>query len=191
MLSLRRNSLLPLCLLLACCQKVDPIVEPNDAENTDNSEETIAVIGTGEGTRSCPYTVADIRSLPLSGSEAVWVIGYMVGTSPTSMNNASFSINAENQSNILLSYDSLCTDTALCIPVELTSTKNRKSFSLPTNIEHFRKCLLIKGIPRRYLYRKGLRDVSAGLWMDGFDIASVAPQEWGIITLQQPSQLSR
>ena len=64
MLSLRRNSLLPLCLLLACCQKVDPTVEPGDAENTDNSEEAIAVIGTGEGTRSCPYTVARSASTP-------------------------------------------------------------------------------------------------------------------------------
>jgi hypothetical protein len=186
MLSLRRNSLLPLCLLLACCQKVDPIVEPNDAENTDNSEETIAVIGTGEGTRSCPYTVADIRSLPLSGSEAVWVIGYMVGTAPRSMNNAIFSVETDNQSNILLSSDSLCTDASLCIPVELSTAKNKTSFSLPTNTSHFHQCLLLKGVPQTYLYRKGLRNVSAGLWMDGFDIASVSPSEWGSIILQQP-----
>ena len=182
MLSRKRNSLLPLCLLLACCQKVDLTVDPNTP--TDESEEAVAIIGTGEGTRQCPYTVTDIRSLSLSGDEAVWVIGYMVGTAPTSMNNASFSIDAKNQSNILLSNDSLCTDTARCIPVELSSAKNRKSFSLPMNATHFRKCLLVKGTPLRYLYRKGLRDVSAGLWMDGFNISSVSPDEWGTIYLQ-------
>lgn len=184
MLSLKRNSLLLLCLLLACCQKLDPTVEPGAAEAADAEGQDVAIAGTGEGTRACPYTVTDVRSLPLAGSDAVWVIGYMVGTAPTSMNNASFSASALNQSNILLSSDSLCTDTARCIPVELSSTKWKKSLSLPLNVHHFRKCLLLKGVPSRYLYnRKGLRNVSAGLWMDGFDIASVAPQEWGIITL--------
>jgi len=170
-----------LCLLLACCQKADTTVEPDDADRTDDME--VAIAGTGEGTRTCPYTVTDIRSLPLSGEE-VWVIGYMVGTAPTSMNNASFSASATNQSNILLSSDSLCTDTARCIPVELSSSKWKKSLSLPMNVGHFRKCLLVKGIPSRYLYnRKGLRSISAGLWMDGFDISSVTPQEWGSIIL--------
>lgn len=184
MLSLKRNSLLLLCLMLAGCQKLDTTVEPGTAEAADDSEQDVAIVGTGEGTRACPYTVTDIRSLSLSGSDAVWVIGYMVGTAPTSMNNATFSASATNQSNILLSLDSLCTDTARCIPVELSSSKWKNSLSLPMNVEHFRKCLLVKGVPSRYLYnRKGLRSVSAGLWMDGFDIASVAPQEWGIITL--------
>lgn len=176
--------MLLLCLLLACCQKLDPTVEPGDAGAADDAEQAVAVTGTGEGTRACPYTVTDVRALPLAGSDAVWVIGYMVGTAPTSMNNATFSASALNQSNILLSSDSLCTDTALCIPVELSSSKWKKSLSLPMNVHHFRKCLLVKGVPSRYLYnRKGLRNVSAGLWMDGFDIASVAPQGWGFIIL--------
>ncbi len=184
MLSLKRNSLLLLCLLFACCQKVDTTAEPDNADSADDSEQAVNVVGTGEGTMAYPYTVADIRSLSLSGSEAVWVVGYMVGTAPTSMNNATFNANADHQSNILLSFDSLCTDTAHCIPVELYSAKNKRNFSLPMNTTHFRKCLLVKGIPSRYLYnRKGLRNVSAGLWMDGFDIASVSPQEWGTITL--------
>ena len=182
MLSRKRNSLLMLCLLLTCCQKIDQTVDPEDGAK-DDPEKAVAIIGTGEGTRQCPFTVADVRSMSLSGNEEVWVIGYMVGTAPVSMNNATFSIDAQNQSNILLSYDSLCTDTALCIPVELSSTKNRKNFSLPTNVAHFRKCLLVKGIPLKYLYRKGLRNVSAGLWMDGFNISSVSPDEWGSITL--------
>lgn len=186
MLLRKRNSLLALCLLLACCQKVDLTTEPETAVPTGNAEEPAAVLGTGEGTATHPYTVADVRSLSLSGSEEVWVIGYLVGTAARSMNNAVFSADADNQSNILLSSDSLCSDTTRCIPVELASEKWKKSLSLPKNVMHFRKCLLVKGIPSRYLYRKGLRNVSAGLWMDGFDIAAVEPQDWDIISLSTP-----
>jgi hypothetical protein len=101
------------------------------------------------------------------------------------MSNATFLSESQNQTNILLSSDSLCTDTARCIPVELSSDKWRKALSLPTNTLHFRKCLLVQGIPSRYLYnRKGLRNVSAGLWLDGFDIASVAPQDWNTIEIR-------
>ena len=183
MLLRKRNSLLLICLLLACCQKVDLTVEPDDDVTADNSEQTASVIGTGEGTRQCPYTVTDIRATELSAGEAVWVIGYMVGTARLTMNNAVFTADADNQSNILLSSDSLCTDIALCIPVELSSAKNKTNFSLPTNTAHFHQCLLVKGIPSNYLHSKGLRSVSAGLWLDGFDISSVAPQEWGSIEI--------
>ena len=177
MLLRKRNSLTLLCLLLACCQKVDLTADP-EGTYADTSAQASAIVGTGEGTAERPYTVTDIRSLSLSGSEAVWVIGYMVGTARTAMSHAVFSDEADNQSNILLSHDSLCTDTARCIPVELSSDKWRKSLSLPANVAHFRKCLLVKGIPSSYLRRKGLRSVSAGLWLDGFDISSVAPEEW-------------
>lgn len=183
MLLRRRNSLLLLCLLFAACQKVDLTVEPEDEEKASASEEVGSIIGTGEGSSRCPYTVTDIRSLELSASDAVWVIGYMVGTAPRAMSNAVLSADADNQSNILLAADSLCTDPERCIPVELSSAKNKASFSLPKNTAHFRKCLLLKGIPSTYLYRKGLRSVSAGLWLDGFDISSVAPTEWGSIEI--------
>ena len=184
MLSRKRNSLLLLlCLLFASCQKIDPTVDPENTETADDSEQAVNVVGTGKGTRQFPYTTTDIRTAELSGSEAVWVIGYMVGTAPRSINNAVFSSDAENQSNILISSDSLCTDIALCIPIELSTAKNKSSFSLPMNVQHFRQCLILKGIPSNYLYSKGLRSISAGLWMDGFDISSVAPTEWGSIEL--------
>ena len=184
MLLRKRNSLALLCLvLLTCCQKIDLPVEPDNTGAAGNEEQAAGIIGTGEGTMECPYTATDIRSLELSNSEAVWVIGYMVGTARLSMSNAAFSIEADNQSNILLSTDSLCSNADLCIPVELSSAKNKTSFSLPANTGHFRKCLLVKGVPSTYLNRKGLRNISTGLWLDGFDISSVAPEEWGSIIL--------
>ena len=178
MLSPRKNSLALLCMLLACCQKVDLTTGPDTDGTGEASAQTVTIVGTGEGTMERPYTPSDIRSASLSGDEAVWVIGYLVGSARRTMSAAEFSIEASNESNILLSSDSLCTDTAHCIPVELSSDKWRKSLSLPTNTIHFRRCLLVKGIPSTYLNRKGLRSVSAGLWMDGFDITTVAPQEW-------------
>ena len=185
MLLQKRNSIVLLCLLFACCQKVDLGTEPTDATSgqTSDTGQPVNVLGTGKGTMEYPLTVTDIRSMSLSSSEAVWVIGYMVGTARTAMNHAEFSSEASNQSNILLSYDSLCTDTARCIPIELSSDKWKKSFSLPTNVVHFHKCLLVKGLPSIYLHRKGLRSVSAGHWLDGFDISSVAPQDWDSIEL--------
>ena len=184
MLLRKRNSLALLCLLLTCCQKIDLPVEPDNTDAAGNEVQAASIIGTGEGTRECPYTATDIRSLELPSTEAVWVIGYMVGTARLSMSNAVFNIETDNQSNILLSTDPLCSNADLCIPVELSTAKNKTSFSLPTNTEHFRKCLLVKGVPSTYLKRKGLRNISTGLWLDGFDISSVAPEEWGSIILQ-------
>jgi len=182
MLSLKRNSLGMLCLLLVCCQEYDPTVEPTDSGQSTSAttEQTVTVLGTGRGTETYPYTVEDIQSMSNSESEAVWVIGYMVGTARFAMKNAVFSTDATNQSNILLSSDPLCTDTERCIPVELASEKWKKSLSLPANVAHFRKCLLVKGIPSQYLNKKGLQNISAGLWLDDFDMSSIAPQNWSI-----------
>ena len=175
----KRNSLLLCCLLLACCQKVDFDAEP--AEEAETPEQYAAIVGTGMGSSQCPYTVTDIRSKELPASEPVWVIGYMVGTARQTMNNAVFRPDADNQSNILLASDSLCTDTTGCIPVELSQAKWKRLLSVPMNTEHFGKCLLVKATPSTYLKRKGLQNVSAGLWMDGFDISTVAPTEWGLV----------
>ena len=183
MLLRKRNSLALICLLLVCCQKIDLTTEPENAGVADDSEKPATIVGTGEGTAECPYTVTDIVTLSLSETEEVWVIGYMVGTAPRSLNNAVFTADAGNQSNILLSSDSLSSDIDNCIPVELHTAKLKDSFSVLTNNEHFRKCLVVKGIPKTYLYKNGLRNVSAGHWLDGFDISSVAPTIWGSITL--------
>ena len=179
----RRNSLLLCCLLLACCQKTDLTVKPDGVGAAREATRAVRLVGTGEGTRDCPYTIADFCALELSADEPVWVVGYVVGTAPRSMGNAVFSADADNGSNILLSSDSLCTDIARCIPVELSTAGSKASFSLPANAGHFRKCLLIEGVPSTYLYTKGLRRVSAGLWLDGFDISSVEPTVWGSIEI--------
>lgn len=186
MLSPRRNSWLLGWLwlpLLACCQKADLTVVPSDADAAGDALRAVRLAGTGEGTRVCPYTIADFCAMEFPTDEPVWVVGYVVGSAPRSMSHAVFTAETDNTSNVLLSSDSLCSDIGRCIPVELHTAKLKASFSLPQNVGHFRKCLLIEGVPSTYLYTKGLRRVSTGLWMDGFDISSVAPAEWGSIEI--------
>ena len=186
--SLRKNSLALLCLLLTCCQKVDLTFGPEDGNNASgNSTQTADIVGTGEGTKERPLTVRDVRSMHCSGKDTLWVVGYMVGTARQSMNNAVFSAEASNSSNILLSYNRLCTDTAQCIPVELPAGRIREQLSLPSNVSNFRQCVLVRGIPSIYLRRKGLRNCSAGLWIIDFDLSAFESQDWGS-TLLQPSQ---
>lgn len=186
MLSLRKSSLLLVGLLMVACQKVDLTEDPEDKPDAPTvNPEVLAtsLLGTGEGTMSMPYTVSDIRSMSLDAAQPVWVIGYMVGTAPSKMSAASFAIDAANRSNMLLSGDSLCTDTARCIPVELKTDKLRKQLALPDNRTHFRQCVLLCGTPSVYLYRKGLRSITAAQWLDGFDISTIAPEEWEVVPL--------
>jgi len=182
MLSWKKNSLILLCLLFACCQKID-LGDPKDTQQTTATGQGVTILGTGEGTMEYPYTVPDLRSLPSVPTEEVWVIGYLVGTAYRTMNHAEFSFEATNQTNILLSSDSLCKDTTGCIPIELPSDKWKKQLSIPHNLAHFHKCLLVKGIPSIYLNRIGLQKVSAGLWLDDFDISSVGPKDWSTIII--------
>ncbi len=183
MRSLRRNSIGLFCLLLSCCQKIDPTTTPT-AGSGEELPQVSGIQGTGLGTAAFPYSVADIRSGASATEGSAWVIGYVVGTAPGSMAAATFLASATNQSNILLSSDSLCTDTARCIPVELVSAKMRQQFALPNGSARFRKCVMLCGTPAVYLRnRRGLRNITAGLWLENFDVSEVAPQEWGIITL--------
>lgn len=181
----KRISLALLCpLLLLGCQQLSLTDEPDGTGSTEQDATPTSIAGTGVGSRELPLTAADVRAMTTESGEPVWVIGYLVGTARQTMNNAVFSPETDNQSNILISSDSLCTDTARCIAVELASAKYKALLSLPTNVAHFHQCVLLRGIPSRYLNnRKGLRSISAGLWLDGFDIASVAPLEWGSIKI--------
>lgn len=181
MLSLRRNSVWALMLLLACCQKVELTPEPGQDTEEGKPASTADIRGTGLGTQAYPFTPTDIRNGAKGGE--VWVIGYVVGTAPRAMTAATFDASSTNQSNILLSEDSLCTDTARCIPVELSSSKIRQQFALPGNAGHFRHTVMLCGTPSVYLYRRGLRNVSTGLWLDGFDLSSIAPEQWETIIL--------
>ena len=169
-------------VLLYCALPDEPDTRPLLHEYAETKNLFLPVV-TGEGTMESPFTVTDVQTLQLAADEPVWVVGYMGGTAYRSMGNAEFNAEARNNSNILLAADSLCSDAEKCIPVELNSSKLKSAYSLPSNPQRLHHCLLLRGVPSTYLHRKGLREVSAGLWMNGFDVAKVAPEPWGIISL--------
>lgn len=177
---LTKASLFLFCCVLVCsCQKIE-------TEQTDISESVpiISIYGTGEGTIQRPFTPNDIIEGKYDNAETpVWVIGYVVGATYRTMNNAIFSDTTQYSSNILISLDSTCTRTDNCVPVELSNQKLQTSYSLPSYPMGFRKCLLIHGKPKAYFNKNGLRNIDEGHWMSGFDIATINPdiQKWDTI----------
>ncbi len=165
-------------LALVGCQKIDL---SEDKKNHTEENLRITIYGTGKGSMEYPLTVDDVlNDTAAYGSEYVWVMGYVVGSTYRTLNNASFDKNEAYSSNILLSADSLCTNVHDCIPVELSSSKWQESFSIVSAPQGFRQCVLIQGKRATYFNKKGLRKICAGHWLFGFDISSVLsePQEW-------------
>ena len=175
---MRRDTLLLAALLaVASCEKLDFSEEEVSGGDVPV---TIDIIGTGEGTMEKPYTVEDIQAGEMFGNTGEsWVIGYVVGATYSSMKNATFGPYTYYSSNILLSSDSLCNDPAKCIPVELSSADVKRRFSLSENEKGFRKCLLVRGWPALYFKVNGLRSVSAGMWIQGYDLQGILRQNDG------------
>lgn len=166
-------------LLLASCQKA----LLDDAPGSPGISTKALPQGTGAGTEHCPYTVTDVLTGHVrADSGAVWVAGYAVGSTYRTLSAADFSPSTPYAGNVLLSADSLCRDASRCIPVELASTKWQTLLALPHNPQGYRQCLLVQGVPMTYYKHNGLRRVSAGRWLYGFDLGSVShdPEEWVI-----------
>ncbi|MGN1255962.1 MAG: DUF6359 domain-containing protein [Bacteroidaceae bacterium] len=169
--------MLSIALLSSSCQK-------QVLEDEDDGRESPAHVfprGTGEGTFEFPFTVKDVQEGTAAGASGqVWVIGYVVGSAYRSLDNASFSLENASSSSLLLSSDSLCTDVTHCIPVELSSTKWQSQFALPSNPSGYHQCVMFMGTPALYYRKNGLRSLSEGHWLYGFDISSISrePQEW-------------
>ena len=181
MLSPRRieSLFLMVCMALpfSSCQK--QILE--DEEDGGETPAHVFPRGTGEGTFEFPFTVRDVQEGNASNAlGAVWVIGYAVGSAYRSLDNASFTLENASHTSLLLSADSLCIDVSRCIPVELSTAKWQSLFSLPSNPSGLHQCVMLMGVPSLYYRKNGLRSLSEGQWLYGFDISSISrePQEW-------------
>ncbi len=166
-------------LLLVSCQKL--LLEEEEG-GQGNSVGTFPQ-GTGAGTEQFPFSVRDVMDGRAQAADGtVWVIGYAVGAAYRTLSTADFSPSVPYATNLLLSADSLCTDVARCIPVELSSSKSKAQFALPNNPSGYRQCVMLEGIPQTYYKENGLRKVSAGRWLYGFDLSNVSgdPQEWEV-----------
>lgn len=171
---MRRN--LPLfcvALMVLACERPDL--------DTPKEKGTQAValqpLGHGLGTQESPLTAGDVLAglTAEGGATNCWVMGYAVGSTYRTMNNAQFSVPTTYAANVLLADDSLCMDADLCVPVELAGTASQGLFSLASCPQMWRRLLVVRGTAGRYFSRPGLRAASLGYWLPDFDLATISP----------------
>lgn len=121
-------------------REVEVIVDP---EYTDVNSETN------------PYTIA--RAIERQGENEVWIIGYIVGSKPSSgydyVNSAGW-----QHTNIVLADDIAETSDTNCIFVELVSGTFRNSLNLVDNAGNLHRQIVIKGNLAAYHSRSGLKN---------------------------------
>lgn len=161
-----------LCLLQSC-EKVDVDVSPTGNDNTNYSATRPTSVG--DGTQESPYTPGQVIAGEMDG-KLHWFIGYVVGSTYTSIDNAIFEAETTNKSNILISLDKYCESPDDAVPVDLKTATLQQQFSLLYNPERFRQCIMIRGRFGKYFRTNGIREIVAGYWLPGFYIPS--PEEW-------------
>lgn len=163
-------------LLLAACQQTDFNLEPEGGQSHTLVQRPC---GTGHGTAEQPFTTEDIlNGNAPQDTASCWVIGYVVGATYQSIQNAEFKQHTTYTTNILLASDSTCTDIEKCIPIELKGAKMQKAFALAHNPNGFRQCAMLQGTIGTYFRKTGLRHTTAGHWLHGFNLSHITPQEW-------------
>ena len=161
----------------AGCEKYDWTEE--EGETTQEETQVIVPSSLGYGTQIAPYTVGQVLNGGLKSSPA-WFIGYVVGSTYSTMNNAIFEAETNYTSNILISDSPECTSTEQCVPVELKSAKFQQEFSLHYNNTRFRQGIMLRGRCNKYFRVNGIRDLRAAYYLPGFDISTIkpTPTEW-------------
>lgn len=148
--------------------------EPEEEKRTGEIK-VVHPIASGRGTQLRPLSVSQVLSgMEPERTSGAWVMGYAVGATRQSMSNATFDASTDIVRNVLLSDDSLCTNTDSCIAIEFTTTSFQKQFSLMEHPEKHRQALVVCGQWGIYFNRRGLRSVSAGYWLPGFDFSTLS-----------------
>ena len=161
-----------LCLLQSC-EKVDVDVSPTGNDNTSYSATPPTALG--DGTQESPYTPDQVINGEID-SEFHWFIGYVVGSTYSTMKNALFNATTQYESNVLIASSAECRDAAKCVPVELKTEALKENLSLSRHPEGFQKCIMVQGRCLQYFRTNGIREIKAGYWLPGFYIPR--PEEW-------------
>ena len=167
-------ALLPALCLLCACEKVDV-----EATGDDPSIAHERPTSLGEGTQSSPYTVPQVIAGEMDG-KVHWFVGYVVGSTYTSMDNAIFEDETTNKSNILISHNKYCESADEAVPVDLKTAALQQQFSLVYNSERFRQCIMIKGRFGKYFRKNGIREITAAYWLPNVDLDNIdsSPTTW-------------
>lgn len=160
-----------LCLLQSC-EKVDVDVSPTGNDTNYSATRPTAV---GKGTQESPYTPEQVIAGEMDG-KLHWFIGYVVGSTYSTMKNALFDATTQYESNILIASSAECRDAAKCVPVELKTESLKENLSLSRHPESFQECIMVQGRCLQYFRTNGIREIVAGYWLPGFYIPS--PEEW-------------
>ena len=149
------------------CEKVE-IPVASDEEATDEggagASPVVAITGTGEGTASCPYAVADLLAFEAFPDVPVWTAGYVVGYVDGSLKNAVFSMEGAVQSNILIADRPGETEVEACLPVELNTDKLHSGISLYYNPDSLGRYIVLQASVQSYFRVAGLRKVKQFRW---------------------------
>lgn len=159
------------------CEHID--FAENEGKGNENVVQTTDLPQqTGQGTLEAPYTVSDIRNESSMTGQTVWIIGYAVGDAYRSLANATFQPPFQHTSSLLLATSTHCADAAQCLPVELSTTKQKELLSLANNPERHHQCLLVQGTLQTYYGTTGLRSINAYHWLPNYTIPQTEPAEW-------------
>ncbi len=173
----------PTLFSLLACEKISLDADVDGS----TSSAYVVPVGHGLGTQECPLTPKELIAgvVPQTVSEC-WVMGYAVGSTYRTLNNAVFDVPTTYSSNILLSYDSLCTDVSECVAVELTTNAMKEKFSLCYYPDGHRQFVVLCGTYGTYFSKTGLKKATQGYWIQPFDISTIAslPEEWEDVEIE-------
>ena len=163
------------------CEKID-INEDDSSAGTSSTDgiNQIRPTSLGNGTQESPFSPDHILLGQVPSDTTCWFIGYVVGSTFRSMDNANFTSETTYTANVLISSNPTCDTISLCVPVEITSASVRKVLSLADNPDRFQQCAMIYATTERYLNRQGLRKVTSAYWLPDFSIRNIdsSPEQW-------------
>ena len=123
---------------------------------------------TGDGTRTNPYTAADVITLNNTKTGEHWVKAYIVGQIPGKAISAAefaapFTPSTDSTTfgtNLIIAASATETDPSKCVPVQLPTGAIRDTLNLPEHPENLGKEVLLYGSLEKYFSQPGVKSIS-------------------------------
>ena len=121
--------------------------------------------GSGTGTFADPYDI--VRAMASSGTNPVWVQGYIVGTIDVGDQNVpNFAGPFVTNTNLLIAASADETNLSNCMPVQLPSGTIRDALNLVSKPGNKGKQVKVLGTLETYFSQPGVKNLT-GYWLDG------------------------
>lgn len=154
--------------LLTSCEKVNI---PTEGDESDEEEEEPKPNPEPTPDPEKGYlTVKEAQNLYNNGvsDTATWIVGYIVGTTKSSIKNVIFSTSTSVRSNVILADNINENNSKNCFPVML-STKGtfRNDLNLVDHPENWHRSIMLYGSLSTYFNVAGVRDIFQYSWWQG------------------------